>query len=109
MRLVFCAQDLKVRVATQCVAIHDSIIELNKRFWDEMRRHYYVTPSSYIEFIRLFSRVLDEQNSRILGDRGRLSGGLDKLSEAESLVGVMQEDLVSLGPKIEEKAKVCIE
>ena len=81
-------------------------MDLNKRFWDEMRRHYYVTPSSYIEFIRLFSRVLDEQNSRILGDRGRLAGGLDKLSEAENLVGVMQEDLVSLGPKIEQKAKV---
>ena len=32
--------------------------------------------------------------------------GLTKLSEAESLVGTMQEELVTLGPKIEEKARV---
>lgn len=38
--------------------------------------------------------------------RQRLINGLAKLSEANSLVGVMQDELVSIGPKIEEKAKV---
>jgi dynein heavy chain len=33
--------------------------------------------------------------------------GLSRLSEANELVGTMQEELVALGPKIEEKAKVC--
>ena len=32
--------------------------------------------------------------------------GLSKLSEANSLVDAMQDELVNLGPKIEEKAKV---
>ncbi len=32
--------------------------------------------------------------------------GLSRLSEANSLVGTMQEELVALGPKIEEKARV---
>jgi hypothetical protein len=38
--------------------------------------------------------------------RERLQVGLSRLSEAESLVGTMQEELVTLGPRIEEKAKV---
>ena len=38
--------------------------------------------------------------------RERLVGGLSKLSDAESMVGSMQEELVALGPKIEEKARV---
>ena len=32
--------------------------------------------------------------------------GLSRLSEANVLVGTMQEELVGLGPQIEEKAKV---
>ena len=38
--------------------------------------------------------------------RHRLIVGLARLSEANALVGTMQEELVALGPKIEEKAKV---
>ena len=38
--------------------------------------------------------------------RERLTAGLSRLSEAESLVGTMQEELVTLGPRIVEKAKV---
>lgn len=38
--------------------------------------------------------------------RNRLFVGLSKLTEANSLVDTMQEELVNLGPKIEEKAKV---
>ena len=40
--------------------------------------------------------------------RDRLQVGLSRLSEAESLVGTMKEELVTLGPRIEEKAKVRI-
>ena len=38
--------------------------------------------------------------------RERLQVGLSRLSEAESLVGTMQDELVALGPEIEEKARV---
>ena len=37
--------------------------------------------------------------------RNRLTGGLNSLSSANDLVGTMQEELVTLGPRIEEKAK----
>lgn len=39
-------------------------------------------------------------------NRDRLQNGLTALSSAYAMVGVMQEDLVSLGPIIEAKAKV---
>lgn len=39
--------------------------------------------------------------------RNRLNVGLFKLSEANSLVGEMSVELESLGPKIEEKQRVC--
>ena len=39
-------------------------------------------------------------------NRKRLLVGLSRLSEANALVGTMQEELLALGPKIVEKAKV---
>lgn len=38
--------------------------------------------------------------------RDRFSNGLSILSEATSLVTVMQDELLALGPQIEEKSKV---
>ncbi len=99
-------QKLKADVAEVCVDMHQTVGKTTTQFWEEMRRRYYVTPSSYIELIRIYSKMLHEQKNDFLDNRNRLLVGLSKLSEAESLVGTMQEELVNLGPKIEEKAKV---
>ena len=60
---------MKRRVAVACVDMHESIHGLNRRFWEEMRRHYYITPSSYMELIRLLSRMLLKQKNSIMEDR----------------------------------------
>ena len=86
--------------------MHQKVAKVTSQFWEEMRRRYYVTPSSYMELIRIYSKMLQEQKNEFVNNRNRLLIGLSKLSEAESLVGTMQEELVNLGPKIEEKARV---
>ncbi|XP_067943512.1 dynein axonemal heavy chain 6-like [Watersipora subatra] len=96
---------VKEMVGEICVSIHKSVETEAQRFWDEIRRRYYTTPSSYLEFIKVYSRMLNENNANFQKNRQRLINGLAKLSEANSLVGVMQEELVNIGPKIEEKAK----
>ncbi|XP_023930267.1 dynein heavy chain 6, axonemal [Lingula anatina] len=98
-------EDLKLRVAQVCVNIHNSVSAATLRFWEEMRRKYYTTPSSYMELIRVYSMMLRGNKKEFMDNRDRLLVGLSKLSEANSLVGTMQEELVTLGPKIEEKAK----
>ena len=91
-----------------CVSIHKSVETEALRFWEEMRRRYYTTPSSYLEFIKVYSSMLHNNNAKFENNRSRLINGLAKLSEANSLVGIMQDELVSIGPKIEEKAKVIL-
>lgn len=98
-------QDLKKKVGTVCVDMHNSVSSMSVTFWQEMRRHYYTTPSSYMELIRIYSKLLRENKTIFLDNKNRLLVGLFKLSEANSLVGTMQEELVSIGPRIEQKQK----
>ncbi|KAH9496161.1 Dynein heavy chain 6, axonemal [Bulinus truncatus] len=97
--------ELKEKAAHICVGIHKTISEMSVRFWEEARRRYYSTPSSYMELIRLYSRMLKENKEEFMNNKGRLQTGLRTLSNAYAMVGTMQEELVSLGPIIESKAR----
>ncbi|XP_019625905.1 PREDICTED: LOW QUALITY PROTEIN: dynein heavy chain 6, axonemal-like [Branchiostoma belcheri] len=98
-------KDLRESVAGVCVDIHSSVTTAAKQYYQELRRFYYTTPTSYLELIQLYSRMLESSRQLYMNSRDRLLVGLSKLSEANSLVGTMQEELVALGPKIEEKAR----
>ncbi|KAL3873017.1 hypothetical protein ACJMK2_036179 [Sinanodonta woodiana] len=97
--------ELKKNVGQVCVNIHETIHKMSTKYWAEMRRHYYSTPSSYMEFIKLYSRLLKENKTVFMDNKNRLLNGLFRLSEANTFVATMKEELVTLGPKIEEKQK----
>ena len=75
-------------------------------YWDEVRRHYYITPSSYIDFIHTYATMLHETKEEFVFNRNRLLIGLTHLSDSETTVADMQEELTALGPKIEQQTKV---
>ena len=84
-----------------------SVEEETQKFYDELRRRYYTTPTSYLEFVRLYLSKLNEKRAEISFNRERLCTGLQKLSDSNALVGTMKTELLQLGPKLEQKAKVC--
>lgn len=49
---------------------------MSQRFYSEMRRHYYTTPSSYLELIKLFLGLLDKKQKETSGQRDRIANGL---------------------------------
>ncbi|XP_029448950.1 dynein heavy chain 14, axonemal isoform X2 [Rhinatrema bivittatum] len=98
-------QDLKENVSRVCVEIHKSVFATAAKYSEESRGHYYITPSSYLEFLDTFSNILLNKKKKLLTDRNRFSNGLSKLLEATSLIAVMQEELVALGPQIEQKTE----
>lgn len=65
-----------------------------------MRRHNYVTPTSYLELIMTFKTLLGVRQSEILGLKNRYVTGLQKLEFAASQVSVMQEELQALQPEL---------
>lgn len=67
-----------------------------------MKRHNYVTPTSYLELIKTFQRLHKKKVDEVTTLRSRYEIGLEKLDFAASQIFVMQEELRLLRPKLVE-------
>ena len=104
----FESPDLVASVVESCVFIHQSVERKSKEFFDTLRRYNYVTPTSYLELLQTFIRLLREKREEIETMRERLQIGLDKLESTAEQVGVMEKELVELQPVLE-KTSVEVE
>lgn len=62
-------QILKKQVGEMCVELHTSVSQATQEYWQEMKRRYYVTPSSYMELIRIYSTMLRDKKNEFLSNR----------------------------------------
>ena len=65
-----------------CVDIHQSVAEKSLQFKAELSRHNYVTPTSYLELLNIFAKLLKQKKSEISTQRNRTKSGLDKVGVA---------------------------
>ena len=82
--------DLEDNVRSQsiniCKHFHESVRLMSQRYYDTLRRHNYVTPTSYLELILTFKNLLARKRDEILLLKNRYLTGLDKLQFAASQV-----------------------
>lgn len=90
--------DLQSGIVSACVFIHQSVERKSLHFYDELRRYTYVTPTSYLELLNTFIRILGEKRIEIETTRSRLASGLDKLLTTAEEVVTMQKELTDLQP-----------
>uniref|UniRef100_A0A674H7Z3 Dynein axonemal heavy chain 12 n=1 Tax=Taeniopygia guttata TaxID=59729 RepID=A0A674H7Z3_TAEGU len=69
-----------------CKYFHTSVLSLSERFLQSLGRHNYVTPTSYLELIAAFQRLLTEKRDSVMKAKKKYVNGLDKLAFAESQV-----------------------
>ena len=81
------------------VEIQKKALELSKRFQTELRRNYYITPTSYLEFIKLFIDIYNEKIKIIPEQIKNYKLGIKKLNEANEIVKSLKEELVLLEPQ----------
>ncbi|KAG7263605.1 hypothetical protein CRUP_020855, partial [Coryphaenoides rupestris] len=116
-------------LASMCVRIHQAVAEKCGQYRAELSRHNYVTPTSYLELLSVFSALIGRKRQELHGARQRMETGLHKvcppcrthgalsqhwrhpdgvsfvlLSTAED-VSKMQEELESMRPLLEEAAR----
>lgn len=59
----------------------------------ECRRHNYVTPTSFLELIKLFRKIMSEKKQEFKRKIERLKMGVDKLNSANQAVDEMKIEL----------------
>jgi len=98
-------ENVKGALVKVAVKFHESVHKLAIKFLSEERRHYYVTPTSYLELINLYLSVLDKRQVEVSAAKKRYLVGLEKLTTTEESVAGMQEELEALQPQLIESGK----
>eukprot|EP00775_Hariotina_reticulata_P006671 gene6671-6895_t len=88
-----------------CVRFHEDVQHLSARFLAEQKRHYYVTPTSYLELLGSYKKLLARRQEDVMTAKKRYEVGLSKLATTESSVAGMQEELIALQPQLEESTR----
>ncbi|XP_005385504.1 PREDICTED: dynein heavy chain 6, axonemal [Chinchilla lanigera] len=91
-------EELKEKLSLMCVNVHLSVSQMADRYYAELRRRYYTTPTSYLELINLYLSMLTEKRKQLVSARDRVKNGLTKLLETNVLVDKMKLDLSALEP-----------
>ncbi|XP_077201567.1 dynein axonemal heavy chain 6 isoform X2 [Paroedura picta] len=95
---------MKEKLSVMCVDIHMNVTEMADRYYAELRRRYYTTPTSYLELINLYLTMLSEKRKELVSARDRVKNGLTKLLETNELVDKMKLELSALEPILKEKS-----
>lgn len=96
--------DIEAQMTELCVAMckhfHVSVQKASDKFYEEQKRKTYVTPTSYLELIQTFKDLYYLKVEQITLQRNRYETGLEKLDFAAGQVGLMQQELYDLQPKL---------
>ncbi|XP_027467991.1 dynein heavy chain 3, axonemal [Zalophus californianus] len=104
--------NIRIEVISMCNYFQESVKTLSLDYYNTLRRHNYVTPTSYLELILTFKTLLNTKRHEVEMMRNRYLTGLQKLEFASSQVAVMQAQLTALQPQLiqtsEETARVMV-
>jgi dynein heavy chain len=93
-------KETRVACVALCQFFQKDVEEMTVRFFDQLRRQCYVTPTSYLELITTFKTLLAAKRKDTAKLRSRYQIGLDKLAQTEKSVKVMQVELEQMQPAL---------
>ena len=99
------AEELGIDVANSHLVdmfkyMHKSVERTSNDYRNELRRINYVTPTSYLEVLSLYKRIVEEKRRELKNQTMRLKNGLDKLNAANKAVEEMKIELQDMQPKL---------
>jgi dynein heavy chain len=85
-------EETKDSLVDICVDMQERVTTLADKYREELRRHYYVTPTSYIELINGFKQLLNFKRNELTRQINRYEEGLEKLIETQTKVTALQKE-----------------
>ena len=96
--------EIKNYIFEICVSVHTSVVKFSQQFYKDSKRYNYVTPSSYLELLKLFIMLLKQKRESLKTQRESLLVGLKKLMSTRDSVVELQAQLSELKPYLENTA-----
>jgi dynein heavy chain len=100
------AKDEIEKVADIFVIMQDKIVELARRYLEELRKYFYVTPTSYIELVNCFKKMLTNRMKESKANVNKYTVGLEKINNADIEVFNKKKELEELTPMLQEQTIV---
>ncbi|XP_066590873.1 dynein axonemal heavy chain 1-like [Prorops nasuta] len=94
-------EDVMKAIVKTCQYMHSSTKDASKIFLEELGRHNYVTPTSYLELLSRYGDLLSIKKNELIAAIARLSTGLAKLASTAEDVKNMQQVLKDMKPHLE--------
>lgn len=82
---------------------HNSSEEMSKIYVQQEKRYNYTTPKSFLELINLYLKILSNKSTELNAKIVRLETGLEKLSDAETMVEELKAKLAEQEIELEQK------
>uniref|UniRef100_A0A7S0EN91 Uncharacterized protein n=1 Tax=Hanusia phi TaxID=3032 RepID=A0A7S0EN91_9CRYP len=94
----FESEQQRASVFDVCRGIHESVARFSVRYFNEMGRFNAVTPTSYLELLAAYKKIMEEKKEEVGTNKNRFVVGLDKLAEATVQVQTLQQEIIELQP-----------
>ena len=98
-------QDFREALCKLSVEIHQSVRENSERFYEELRRRNYTTPTSYLELLKLYIDMLRAQQNLLPLKIRKYTVGLQTLKETNEEVESLKRKIEEFQPKLEQSRK----
>jgi len=101
--------ELRSEIIGHAVMVHQNVAQFSADFLVQLRRHTYVTPKFYLDFLDTYKNLLKEYRLKVGNQIKRLGGGLTKLLQAGEDVEKMKISLAEAVVIVNEKTAACNE
>lgn len=90
----FPSDEIREAIAQHMANVHLSIDDANNEFKIRERRYNYTTPTSFLELINFYQKLLSEKQGSIIDQIARLERGLSTMEQTTNKVDILKEKLV---------------
>ncbi|KAM4675882.1 dynein axonemal heavy chain 2 [Discoglossus pictus] len=102
-------EEVHAKVAQIFVIMHRSVAEYSHKMKLELKRQNYITPTSYLEVVSRYKKLLGEKRDELGRKATKLRNGLFKIDETREKVERMSEELAVARNKVADYQKQCEE
>jgi dynein heavy chain len=87
--------EIKSGVIAHMGNVHTLVRDATLEYFDKFRRNVYVTPKSYLSFIKSYTTVYTREHAKVKVLADKINNGLEKLFQAQDDVGKMKVELAA--------------